>query len=427
MNTTSRHALGAWLALGLAACSGGGGGGDVDDDPIRLDASAAKIGLLFPQSGPSATFGVDHEYAALLAIREINAAGGVNGQRLELIVKDSRRGLPDNAATVVAAVDALADEGVVAVIGPSTSGEVLLMKDRLVARNLPLISPAATSPALSSLADNGTIWRTPPSDAFQGGFLAGQIQKSGVKTLAVIYRDDTYGRGLAGTLVERYQALGGRVLNQIAYPPSQSSGFEAPVSALLASGVPEGIVIVGFNFDSANILIALSTHSLQPFPALFGVDGNRNPPFLDNSPPLVEGMRGSAPTPARDSPNYLGYTARYQAATGKTGSAFSEGTYDAVYLIALAMAKGHVNNREAVLTRLGEVSRPDGPNAVAVNPNEWAQALAAIDRDIDFQGASGKIDWDGSGDVTAGTYAWWQVQRGPAGLRFVELESAPFP
>lgn len=426
MNTASRHsAVPLLAALALCACSGGGG--DVDDNPVRLDASAVKIGLLAPVSGPSGFAGLAWEYAALLAIREINEHGGVNGQHLELIIKDSRRGLPDNADSALKAVDALADEGAVAIIGPSTSAEVLHIKERVIARRMPLISPSATSPAISRIADEDTIWRTPPSDAFQGGYLARQLLKHGIRSLAVIHRDDSYGQGLAGKLLEDYQARGGRLTRVVSYPPSQESNFDAQVATLLSGEVPEGIVIVGFGLDSASIVIALNALSPHPFPALFGVDGNKSPPFLNNSPPLIVGMRGTAPSPPRTETNYQGFATRYQNASGLAPAIFTDTTYDAVYLIALAMAKGHVNNREAVLAHLGEVSRPDGPGAVTVNPNEWAKALAAIDRDIDFQGASGKIDWDANGDVTSGTYVWWQVQRGPAGLSFVDLESAPFP
>jgi branched-chain amino acid transport system substrate-binding protein len=414
-----------WLFLTMlsASCADT----DVDDSLYENDSDAVAIGLLLPLTGAPSSDGVMLERSALLAIHEINAAGGVNGQRLKLIAADVRSNWPNHAEEIRWAVEQLVAANVVAIIGPGSSADVLLIQPLVVGARVAVIAPTATSPVLSTLLDDGTIWRTTPSDALQGRFLANRIWASGVQTLAIAYRDDVYGVPLTSALREQFLSNGGQVLSEVAIDPDQTEGFETEAAMLFANGTPDGIVLASFGLQSSGIAISLSSIGVAPFPALFGVDANRNLAFLDNAPPLIIGMRGSAPTAPSESANYQYFAERYQVLTGEIPLTFAENAYDTIYLVAMAMQHAGSNIRESVLQQLGPVSRADSANPVVINPGEWAKVLANAGQDLDYQAAGGPVDFDVNGDVSSGTYLWWQVELGPDGLQFVELDRAPFP
>ncbi|MFY0571318.1 ABC transporter substrate-binding protein [Archangium lansingense] len=396
--------------------------------PPPPDPNTIHLGFLAPFSGPSAFIGLGAEKSARLALKEINEAGGVNGKKLDLILRDTRTGLPESPSISVAAVNELADAGVVAIIGPDASANVVAVKDTVVARGVPLIATGATSPAITGLADNDLIWRTPPSDAVQGLVLANLIRRDGMDGLAIIHRDDPYGNGLASVLRTSFEQTGGQVLAYVSYPVGKFEGFEPEVEQLLASGSPPAIAIVGFGQDTAGILRALQVRNPVPRPALYGGDANSGQLLIDNTPPeILVGMRSTAPSFRLDSPNYVKFAESYRRTVGEEPE--YEFVYDAVYLAALAMVQGRENSAAAVRAHLRDVSRPDSatPLMVGVGADEFMRAAQNAGADLDFQGASGDIDFDMAGDVTHATYVVREMVATPEGLQSMVLERVSFP
>lgn len=408
----------------LSACSNVN---DVNDDPRANNSSAIHIGLLTPYTGPSASRGALTYNSVLLAASEINAAGGVNGQSIDIIVKDIHQSWPDHIVTMMRALDDLKTRGVVAVIGPNASADVLQLSEQLKTVQLAMISPSATSSKLSTLDDDGLVFRVAPSDNFQGRILADEIYASGLRKLSYIYRDDAYGQGLSAKLRERFEENGGVILASVAYPDTQVSGFDADVQTLLANGTPDALVMIGFGFETSAITIALSSAHIEPMPQLFGTDGIRDTIFIKNASTIAIGMHGTAPVSPLTSPQYQHYRNQYISAVGDEPRTFGDSAYDAVYLIALAMQKGHMSNARAVAEHLVDVSRPDSATPISIEPGEWAKALTHIDEDIDYTGASGKIDFDDHGDITSATYSWWQVVQQDNALGFVDEKIITVP
>jgi branched-chain amino acid transport system substrate-binding protein len=397
--------------------------------PPAPDPAFVHIGLLNPFSGREAARALDFQNAARLAVAEINQAGGVNGKPLDVIARDSKTAEPEGPETSIAAVEAFADDGVVAIIGPDTSALVLAIAPTLVARRVPLISPTASAARIATLADDDFVWRTVASDNLQGAALAARMRRDGVQTLALVHRHDTYGDGLAATIAGELTAAGGEVLANVAYDPEQLTDFEPQVAALLAAGMPDAIVVIGFSLDSSGVMTALSRRRLDPLPARYGVDGNHNQSFLDNAPPaMVLGMRFIAPSSPVDNPDLTRFEAAYAARLG-TPPFRTEFTYDAVYLIALALTQAGENSAVAVRDHLREVSRPDGPGAIAigVGGEQLERAVAQHGGDLDFHGASGAIDFDDAGDVTAATFAIRVVVDSGHGLVFEDEERIDLP
>lgn len=411
------------LLLGLVGCA------RMDQDVAPADPDATRIGLLASLSGPYGGFGPSVEQATHLAVEEINQAGGVNGKPLSLVVANDKSLLPAG----LYGAGALLDAGVVGIVGSSSSSVVLGVAEQVtIPAGLPLVSHSATSPAISMLQDRDTVWRTVPSDAYQGVILADAILAQGVTDVGVIYNGNAYGVGLAQAFKARYQAIGGRVRGYVPYSYNKVVGFAEEVAALLEEGVPSAVLIVGYLGDSANITLDLQQASITPKPRLFGVDANYDPSFLANaSTAMVEGMEGTAPAPPATLPTYLSFRERFIRKVGTEPLLYAECAYDAVYLMALAMAAEGASTKEAIVAHLREVSRPSGlAGDVIVTPGEFAKGVAALKagRHVNYEGASGSIDFDAQGDVTSGTYIWWRVVRGSGGrLTYVTERVIAFP
>ena len=396
---------------------------------------AAKLGLLLPMTGAMAGNAQGMNYAALMAISEINAAGGVNGQQLTSVVQDTKldAGIGTLGARNLLAQDCLG------IVGPAASSVLMAVAQNVtIPAGIPLCSPSATSPAITTLAGgHGTVWRTIASDAIQGVILANQIHALGVTRIAVIYVNNVYGAGLEQAFATQYQVLGGTLSAAVPYPNGQVIGFAPQVSQLFAPGVTPAVLIIGYATDSANITRDILAANPSPAPRLFGVDGNYASAFLANAASaLAVGMCGTAPVPPASSANYLLFAQNYQNGVGSAPPLYASNAYDAVYLMALAMAAGKANSSQAIIANLGQVSSYSGhPNDVPVatdvqvNPGQFALGLQALKagQHVKYSGASGQINFDGNGDVNSGTYVWWKVVAGSNGPEFSTDKLISFP
>lgn len=390
-----------------------------------IDPNAIRIGLLAPLSGPLAGFGRGVEIAARFAAQEINAAGGIDGKPIAFIVADGGC----SAAVAPTAARYLLSQGVVAIIGEGCSGATIAAAQQVcIPAGVPMISPSSTSPSITTLfGSSGLIFRTAPSDAFQGVILAKKVWDSGVKTTSVLFVDNAYGRGLADAFKVAYLAKGGAVPAFVPYADGQEIGFTNEVAALFAPGVPAGVLLVTYETDGANVTRDLKLFNPLPAPKYFGVDGNKGSSFLANAEPsIIEGMQGTVPVPPVTDPNYLAFKANYIAATRdhEDPGTYGENAYDAVYLVAYAMVAGGPTSA-GIKANVKAMSRTDTATPTFINTNEWAKGVAAIKagKDLDYNGASGKIDLDANGDPTSGTYSWWRIQGG----QYIEVETISFP
>ncbi|WP_342120066.1 ABC transporter substrate-binding protein [Pseudoduganella sp. OTU4001] len=416
-------ALGAALALALASC---GGGTSVDSNPAASTAPGTlKLGLLTTRTGSAANQGQFVEYAARLAVQEINAAGGVNGQQVELILRDDKL----DADTGVASARELLALEVPAIFGPFSSRvAVPVAQQATIPAGVPFVV-SGSSPQITTLADNGTVWRTVASDALQGAAVADHMLSQGNTRVAILHVDDLFGMGASEAVRARLTARGYPPLTRVQYPVNKTVGFDAELTALLANGVPDAVFIVGFALDGASIARGLKERLGARMPRLYGA-GNFGTAFISNAGEAGVGMQAVAPTAPRDSPDYVAYRTAFVKAAGIEPEGTSFTGYDAVYLIALAMAQGGANTRAAVLANIGSVSRAEGAGALQVHPGQFAQALSAIKagRDIDYQGVGSVIDFDAAGDPTAGTYLILEAVKAADGsVGFVERKVISFP
>ncbi len=391
-----------------------------DSEPDKKTDSI-KIGLLASFSG--GFVGNDTRRAVQLAISEINSSGGVFEKELELISADTKSD-PDASP---GAAQELIDAHVVGIIGPQESGTTIAASEVTIKNKIPIISPSATSPEITTLDDNGLVFRTAPSDSFQGKIAARTAILKGFDSAAILYIDNAYGKGLAESFQTEFETKGGTITAVVFYPDMTDAEvekyqFDADVNEALKSK-PTLLYLVSYPVDGAKITIAMRSYITKEHqPQLMGCDGNYGPDFFINADPqIIEGMIGTIPAPASDDSNYKKFVSNYKKSFGYAPELFTETAYDAVYLLAYAMLEADSFDPEKIAEKIQSVSK-DG-ETVGVNNFQHGKSDIASGEDINYEGASGSVDLDDNGDVTSGSYVIWQYQNGKAKT----LETIRFP
>jgi len=394
-----------WSVLGLSAAALLAGptlvGPALADSPAHL-----KIGAIMALTGSLQAYGESSLNGIKLAVEEINGAGGVLGQPVELAVGDDQT---NPQAGIDAAQKLVSVERVNALVGALSSGVTIPIASTISGKlGIPQISGASTSPVISSLDSNGFLFRTIPSDAFQGVAMAQIAQEKGFKSVSVLYVNNDYGIGLAQAFEKAFSAAGGKVTNLAAYAEKQSS-YRGELQKA-AQGHPEGLVLIAYPGDGIPILKqALEGGFFAKF--LFS-DGMKAPEVaLAIGPRYLEGMAGTSPQPLTDSPTALAFASHYKAKFGQLPpKPYIDSFYDAVYVLALAAEKAHSADPKAIRDNLRIITKA---GAEKVGPGEFAKAkaLLAAGKDVDYIGAAGHPAFDSHGDV-AGTFAHWEFKGG---------------
>ena len=216
----------AVFSLGLVACDaiGGIGGGD---EPYR-------IGVMESVTGPGETYGNVAVQAKQMAVDEINAAGGVNGRMIELIVEDEKC----NAQDAITAYRKLTDvDGVKIILGTSCSGAMLGAAPLAEEEGVVMFSGLATNPDIANAGDY--IFRTSMSDAQVGIDTGNVLWADGVRTLATITEATDYAEGVRRTSVEQFEKRGGQVVGEERYA-SDVTDFRSQLTKLLNAN-PDGL------------------------------------------------------------------------------------------------------------------------------------------------------------------------------------------
>ena len=214
------------FSFGLAACDAIGGIGG-SDEPYR-------IGVMESVTGPGETYGNVAVQAKQMAVDEINAAGGVNGRMIELIVEDEKC----NAQDAITAYRKLTDvDGVKIILGTSCSGAMLGAAPLAEEEGVVMFSGLATNPDIANAGDY--IFRTSMSDAQVGIDTGNVLWADGVRTLATITEATDYAEGVRRTSVEQFEKRGGQVVGEERYA-SDVTDFRSQLTKLLNAN-PDGL------------------------------------------------------------------------------------------------------------------------------------------------------------------------------------------
>lgn len=378
-----------------AAESGGSGGdrGNVD--------GVLKIGTLVPQTGDLNTI---HDALATpieLAVKEINDAGGVLGKDVEVVPGD------DGTSPTVAQTtyDKLINTDLVDVIvGPAPSGVAAKLAPNFGTDRVPACSGSTTAADLEGAGD-GFFFRTAPGDDLQGPALAELISGDGHTKVAILARNDDYGKGFSESLADALEDSGAEVVASVLYNPEQGSGFDADVQQALDAG-PEAVAVIGFNDDGAQIINSLigkgkGPDSLPTYTA-DGMQGSKFGETVDPANPgKVAGIKGTAPAAA---PAGIEHPfAEEYAKTGKD-TIFSAYYYDCVILMALAAESAQSDDGAAIQAAFAK--NLEGENDCKTFAE--CKQLLSEGKTIHYRGASSNYDaWNVMQPAT-GVYDVWQ-------------------
>lgn len=409
----------------ISAC----GSTSVDDNPTESSADSVNIGLATALVIFGKDFGRDMFDAATLAANEINATGGVNGQLIRIIARDTACDGEIARFEIQALID---DFDVQAIVGPVCSSATVALNDIVSSQGLPLISLYATSPEVTTLKDNDTIYRMEPSDTAKGQIYAEIMIDEGVQRLGIIYRDEPFNGGLAEVVRAAYEdeSAGRQVVSYIPFNENKTVDFSSEVSSLLAPGNLDAIAIFGFADSAANITLDLEIANAPSNIAYFFSDPTMEL-AVQGAPNIIEGSRGVflSEQPLEGNDNYTIYLNNFLEFAPQ-GTPFNGVlAYDAVYLHALAMLKGGANTKATVLSHLRWVSGTGVSNSAAIiGPDQFAKAREAVasGMEVDYEGASGSINWDENGDINYGTYAIEQAVRVGNSLTYETVETVVF-
>ena len=200
------------------------------------------VGTLLPSSGDLAFLGPPEFAGVDLAVKEINAAGGVLGKDVVQSKADSGDGTPNIAPGEVDKL--LADKSDV-IVGAASSSVSLSVIDKITQAGVVQISPANTSTAFDTYADSGLYFRTAPSDVLQGQVMASTVIGDGKQNVAILARQDSYGEALAENVKKFYEEAGGTVVSYQLYSP-EAANYNAEVQAIAAED-PDAIILIAFD------------------------------------------------------------------------------------------------------------------------------------------------------------------------------------
>ncbi|MFY7997492.1 MAG: ABC transporter substrate-binding protein [Candidatus Kapaibacteriota bacterium] len=401
-----------------------------------------KIGISIVTSDPTGTTQLQ---GARMAAEEINALGGVLGKKLEVLpVYNETRNYPKAQALV----KTLIDEGAKYIITSGGSGMTMKAAEITIPNKAMLITGSSSSPKISELDDNDLVWRTVPSDAFQGRIAAVYMDSLKVKTAGIIYLDNPYGNELARTFRETFEKRRGKVLATAKLPDMtnyQTFDFK-PLVDQVFSQKPQLIYLVTFGEESAKIVNTAKSYFTGGYkPQLLGCDANYNNDFLYGAEQsLIEGMQGFVYIHPQNYPNYEKFNSAFETYQSKASSdagemsatslasllgavstnSYGATCYDAIYSLAYSMLKA----KSVVPTEVAKMMRlvaNDNDGATLINVGEFTKAAAILAKggNINYEGASGSLEFNDTGDVTAGTYIIWKIKDG----KFVEANTISFP
>ena len=192
-------------------------------------ANAFRIGVMESLTGPGETYGTVSNQAKQMAVEEINAAGGVNGRMIELIVEDSKC----NAQDAITAYNKLTDvDGVKIILGTSCSGAMLGAAPLAEKEGVILFSGLATNPDIAEAGDY--IFRTSMSDAQVGVDTGNLLWADGVRNLATITEATDYAEGVRRTSVAHFEQRGGKVVAEERYA-SDVTDFKTQLTKLFGA------------------------------------------------------------------------------------------------------------------------------------------------------------------------------------------------
>ncbi|MCU1422084.1 MAG: amino acid transporter substrate-binding protein [Microbacteriaceae bacterium] len=402
----------ALVGLALSACT-------ADPAPRVTKPSAhatplgdgvLTIGAVFPATGSASYLGPAQASGVDAAAKAINAAGGVLGKPVVVIHEDSG---DVSTGAMEAAVNDLVTKKADVIIGPSSSVLAERVLPKTTAAKLPMISPAATSVRLTGLGKGGWFFRTVPSAAAQGTVLAKAIGNGKAK-IALVYLDDQTGQAILSTLTAGLAASGGKLVSTQPFQ-TDTTDFSAIIAAVKASAPDDVVFVSPFSAMAQNKSVITGLNAA-------GLGGAKLWLTSENMADYSQALPVGTLTNVNGVLEGVTPTAAFKAEITATNPAvtdflFAAESYDATILAALAAVTGKDDSGTAIAANLRSVS------STGIKCTTFKECVDAYrdSGDIDYDGQTGDIAFDASGDPHPAHYG---VYRYDGQNRFALVGSA---
>lgn len=402
------------------------------------DDNSIMVGSIMPTIGMFTSIGLPIEHAHELGVLEINGAGGLPGGRRLVLIKCDSGGSTDQGQ--LAATHLVDTVGVPVIFGPAFSSIFIDVTTQVSARaGVMTISPSATSPAISGLDDDNLGWRTAASDVAQADAIADLVSAYGFTQVIALGKDDAYGLGLLDGVNAK---LSSALLpdDYKTYTFADPGGANPPdlaglvTTALDAIPNPDAVVLLGTT-EIAEIArlfeISLSNTSSVVTTRYIMADGGKADETValtmadEDLIPRIEGTESNH----KNGSLYNAFALRYEQRFGVPPGIYAANAYDAIYLVAYAMATVPESQPLTGTEISAGMARLVGNETmrsidVEAGPPDYNMArnhlVAEVANVIDFNGASGPLNFDTNGEAPANVARWIVEKRAVNGdFRFI--------
>ena len=354
-----------------------------------------KIGFLGGFTGPIESLVPPIYGGAELAVAHVNEQGGVlGGQTLAIPSGDTT--CADATAAANAADRLVNSENVLGIVGALCSGATIsAANNAAIPGGVVVVSPASTSPAITTMEDKDLLFRTTPSDAYQGAVMARLLKAKGIDDIAITYVNNDYGKGFADSLEAAFKGVGGAVAAKEAHEDKKAD-YRSELGSLASSGAGT-LVVLAYGDGSGQTIIrqALEGGDFDKFVGGDGMVGDALVEAIGGD--RLEGMISTRPgTP--EIPGADKFNMAAEKAELDPKAPYAAQAYDAAFLLALAIEKNGKAERAGLNAALREVASAPGE---VIMPGEWSKAAALIKagKDVNYEGATGSHEFDEAGDV----------------------------
>lgn len=342
----------AMVAAAVMALAGCGSSNSSSSSSSSASTSGTKtskfvLGGLWPETGSLAYLAPPELAAEKLAVKDINDAGGVLGNKITTVDADTSDA--DHADQNTSAAQSVLSKNPSFIIGPASSSVVKNTYKSITSQNIPMLSMGATSAGFSGLSDY--FFRTVAPDTVQGAVMGNLIAQDGVQKLAIAVFNDEYGTGLRDTIAKTASEAGVNIVygEKDTFDPTETN-FSSMVTAIKATN-PDATLVIAFD-QTVPLVKELAAQGLDTH-KLYMTDGNTVDHSADFDAGLLKGSTGTIPG-AHPTEEFQKNVKSFNAKV--TDFTYTAETYDAIVLAALAAQKGGATDGTTVQKNLMAVS-----------------------------------------------------------------------
>lgn len=327
-------------------------------------AENIKIGAILAVTGGASFLGGPEARSLEMMVEEINAKGGVNGNKIELIIKDSAAS-PEKAISF--AKQLIEEDKVLAIIGPSTSGETMKIKNICQQAKTPLISCGAAEVIVNPVASY--VFKTPQKDSFAVKKIYMEMNKLGISKIAVLAGNTGFGKAGKGQLLKIAPEFGIEVVEVEVYD-KKSNDLSAVVAKIKANKDVQAVI--NWSIVPAQAIVPKNMRQAGWDVPLFQSHGFGNIKYVEAAGAAAEGIIFPAgrlliaDSLADDNPQkalLMAYKKNYESKFNEPASTFGGHGYDAITILAAAIAEGG-NDRDKVRTAIENLKNFAGTGGV---------------------------------------------------------------